>query len=412
MPALPAIAVSGLSKQFRIPHEQASTFKELALHPFRRTKIDTLQALQDVTFRIEPGEFFGVVGRNGSGKSTLLKCLAGIYRADSGEMYLNGRLSTFIELGVGFNPELAARDNVLINAVMLGLSPREARERTDEIVAFAELEDFVDLKLKNYSSGMFVRLAFSVMIAVDADVLLVDEVLAVGDASFQQKCFDQFERLRGEGRTVVLVTHDMGAVERACDRAVLLEGGRVSALGDPREIANAYARANFDRGAGQPGGRAASSVAHEGDGSAEITAAWFEDARGERMDVLPGGEPAAFAAEVRFARDVSDPLFGFVLQDERGNTLIAASSEDVASGDFSAGDGLTFRIRFDNVAAPGRYYATPAVARRGLGIAWLDRRERMTSVIVTGTRSTDAAVEIPVEVELQRSGSAAGGSGE
>ena len=144
-----------------------------------------------------------------------------------GEIYVNGRVSTFIELGVGFNMELAARENVVINGTMLGLSPREARRRTDEVLEFAELREFADLRLKNYSSGMLVRLAFAVMIQVDADVLLIDEVLAVGDAAFQQKCFDEFARLREEGRTVLLVTHDMGAVERFCDRALLLERGRV-----------------------------------------------------------------------------------------------------------------------------------------------------------------------------------------
>ena len=185
-----------------------------------------LEALRGVSFAVEHGEFFGIVGRNGSGKSTLLKCLAGIYRLDGGEIWVDGRMSTFIELGVGFNPDLAARDNVILNGIMLGLTPREARRRYDEVIEFAELREFEDLKLKNYSSGMHVRLAFSVMIQVDADVLLIDEVLAVGDAAFQQKCFDEFNRLRDEGRTIVLVTHDMASVQRFCHRAMLLERGR------------------------------------------------------------------------------------------------------------------------------------------------------------------------------------------
>src|SRR4051794_11997261 len=186
------IEARGLRKTFRIPEQKVETLKERAVHPFARIEHRQLQALRDVSFDVHRGEFFGIVGRNGSGKSTLLKILAGIYRADRGDVRMAGRLSTFIELGVGFNPDLAARDNVLINGIMLGLSPREALRRFDEIIEFAELEDFVDLKLKNYSSGMHVRLAFSVMIQVDADILLIDEVLAVGDASFQQKCFDVF----------------------------------------------------------------------------------------------------------------------------------------------------------------------------------------------------------------------------
>src|SRR3954469_24939969 len=203
------LVVKGVSKAFRLPHEQYHTLKERVLHPFKFRGYNQLDALKDVSLEVAPGEFFGVVGRNGSGKSTLLKCMAGIYQTDSGEIDVNGRLSPFIELGVGFNPDLTARDNVLINATMLGLTRRQAKERFGDIIAFAELEEFLDLKLKNYSSGMSVRLAFSVAIEVDADVLLVDEVLALGDVAFQQKCFDQFHRLKAEGKTIVFVTHDM-----------------------------------------------------------------------------------------------------------------------------------------------------------------------------------------------------------
>ncbi len=162
-------------------------------------------------------------------------------------MTVHGRLAPFIELGVGFNPDLAARDNVMINAMMLGLTRKEARERFDAIVEFAELEEYMDLKLKNYSSGMQVRLAFAVAIQVDADILLIDEVLAVGDAAFQQKCFDEFGRLKAAGRTIVFVTHDMGAVERFCDRAMLLERGRVVDIAEPASIARQYNELNFHR---------------------------------------------------------------------------------------------------------------------------------------------------------------------
>ncbi len=249
---------TGVSKTFRLPHQQYSTLKERVLHPFRSTDYDELHAVKDVTLEIAEGEFFGIVGRNGSGKSTLLKCLAGIYSVDSGRLSIAGRLSPFIELGVGFNMDLTARDNVVINAIMLGLSRRQARERFDEVIAFAELEEFIDLKLKNYSSGMLVRLAFATAIQVDAEILLIDEVLAVGDAAFQQKCFDEFYRLKREGKTIVFVSHDMCSVERFCDRAMLIERGDVVQIGDPREIGRAYHELNFGqlptRGAGaRPG---------------------------------------------------------------------------------------------------------------------------------------------------------------
>src|SRR3954452_8903689 len=247
MPEAPAIVVSGVSKRFRRPEEQMHTLKERVLHPLRRRSFSAFTAVDDVSFEVAPGEFFGIVGRNGSGKSTLLKLIAGIYKANGGEIWVNGRMSTFIELGVGFNPDLAARDNVVLNGIMLGLTPAEARARYQEVIDFAELREFENLKLKNYSSGMHVRLAFSVMIQVDADVLLIDEVLAVGDASFQQKCFDEFNRLRDEGRTIVLVTHDMGAVRRFADEAVLMERGKVVSLGDPETVGSQYLELNFNR---------------------------------------------------------------------------------------------------------------------------------------------------------------------
>ena len=201
--------------------------------------------LHGVTIDVPRGAIVAIIGPNGSGKSTLLKCLAGIYRVDQGSIYVNGPMSTFIELGVGFNPDLPARDNAMLNATMLGLSPREARKRFDSVIDFAELRDFIDLKIKNYSSGMLVRLAFSVMIHVDAEILLIDEVLAVGDAAFQQKCYDEFERIRRSGATVLFVTHDMAATQRFCDRALLLEHGRPVVLGDPEHVGNRYLELNF-----------------------------------------------------------------------------------------------------------------------------------------------------------------------
>jgi ABC-2 type transport system ATP-binding protein len=241
----PMLIVDGVSKRFRVAHERAFTIKERALHPFRTREHHVLEALTDVSFELGSGEWIGVVGRNGSGKSTLLKCIAGIYRADEGRIAARGRLSQFIELGVGFNPNLRARDNVLLNGVMLGLSPERARDCFDEVIDYAGLGEFVDLKLKNYSSGMQVRLAFAVMVQVDADVLLIDEVLAVGDAVFQRKCLEVLERKREQGCGVVLVTHDMDAVERRCDRAVLLDRGHVLEIGDPSDVARSYGRLNF-----------------------------------------------------------------------------------------------------------------------------------------------------------------------
>ena len=235
-----AIEAMGVCKSFLIPHEQASRLKERVVHPFRRTTYERNEPLVDVTFEVQPGEFFGIIGANGSGKSTLLKILAGIYRADAGEVRVNGRLSPFIELGVGFSGELTARENIEINGMLLGLTRSQLKDRFDNILEFAGLQRFVDQKLKNYSSGMLVRLAYSIAIQVPFDILLLDEVLAVGDAEFQAKCFQTFETMREDGKTIVFVSHDLDALSRFCERALLLHGGGVHAIGDPQDVIDSY----------------------------------------------------------------------------------------------------------------------------------------------------------------------------
>jgi ABC-2 type transport system ATP-binding protein len=235
-----AIDVAGVSKSFRIPHEHRTYFKEYFLHPFRRTTYERNDALRNVTLSVEEGEFFGIFGPNGSGKSTLLRILAGIYVPDAGRVQVNGLLSPFLELGIGFDPDLTARDNVRINTTLAGLTKRQLDAKFDEILEFAELERFVDQQVKNYSSGMLMRLAFSIAIQIPFDILLLDEVLAVGDESFQQKCFAMFERFKEEGKTIVLVTHQLDLMSRFCERVLLLENGVVRATGVPEDVVDLY----------------------------------------------------------------------------------------------------------------------------------------------------------------------------
>jgi ABC-type polysaccharide/polyol phosphate transport system ATPase subunit len=235
-----AIEVDDVWKSFRIPHQNRTSIKEHFLHPLTRTTYETQHALRGVSLAVDQGEFFGIVGGNGSGKSTLLKVIAQIYRHDRGTVAVNGLLSPFIELGVGFNPELTARDNVQINAALLGLSRSETRDRFDQIIAFSELGRFVDQKLKNFSSGMQVRLAYSIAIQVDFDILLLDEVLAVGDEHFQEKCFATFDRFRNEGKTVVLVTHDLSSVNRFCDRVLWIDQGEARVTGTAGDVTATY----------------------------------------------------------------------------------------------------------------------------------------------------------------------------
>jgi ABC-type polysaccharide/polyol phosphate transport system ATPase subunit len=401
---LPALAAQGVRKRFKIPEERSHTLKERALHPLRRTRNDELAALKDISFAVAPGEFFGIVGRNGSGKSTLLKCLAGIYRADEGKIWCNGRMSTFIELGVGFNPDLAAYDNVALNGIMLGLSPREARARYDRVIEFAELEEFQDLKLKNYSSGMHVRLAFSVAIQVDADILLIDEVLAVGDAAFQQKCFDVFNRMREEGRTIVFVTHDMGAVTRFCHRAMLLERGEVVAIGDPRDVADRYLEIAFGREVGYADPEVGS--ARMGDGAARVKDVWLGDDRDERLAVAPQGQPLTVKALVKFNSEVRDPAVSMTLLNEhRQPVVVATTVEDLdETGGFLADEWAVFAFSFHNMLAPGRYHTIFTITHRGDGLDVIDRFAGGLSFVVAGLTASGGMVEIPVQAQIDRWG--------
>ncbi len=236
-----AISVNNLHKSFKLPTEQSFGLKQAIFNRLRGIKgYREQKVLKGLNFDIKKGEFIGIVGRNGSGKSTLLKILAGIYYPEKGEIVVNGTLVPFIELGVGFNPELTGRENVYMNGALLGFSNEEMDKMYDDIWDFAELKDFQDQKLKNYSSGMQVRLAFSIAIRARGDILLLDEVLAVGDAAFQQKCEKYFEELKSKKQTVILVTHSMDNVRRFCNRAILIEDGKIKEQGSPDKIADAY----------------------------------------------------------------------------------------------------------------------------------------------------------------------------
>lgn len=397
----PSVIIDGASKRFRLPGEQVHTLKERALHPLRGSSHETLTALDDVSFTVDRGEFFGIVGRNGSGKSTLLKCMAGIYRLDGGQIFIDGRISTFIELGVGFNPDLTAKDNVTINGVMMGLTPREAASRFEQVIEFAELESFTEMKLKNYSSGMEVRLAFSVAIQVDADVMLIDEVLAVGDAAFQQKCFDVFYEMRDKGKTVLLVTHDMGSVTRFCDRAALLDGGRLVDIGDPEDVADSYLALNF--GSRKQVETPYVDAEREGDGAAEIVDAWFEDSDGRRLETIVQGSPVAFCAEGRFEEPVEHPEWAVMFEDADRHPLFATGTvwAGIPSEPRKPGDTSTFRVEFEAPFAPGRVYTTVSISHRGSGHALIDLRKRFRSAVVTGSHHSGGMVMVPHDVSLK-----------
>ena len=239
-----AISVHNLHKEFILPQNKNTTFKQTVVNIVKKNKKVTQKVLDGISFDINKGDFFGIVGRNGSGKSTLLKLIAGVYYPTAGQIVINGELTPFIELGVGFNPELSGRDNVFLNGALLGFNRKQMNAMYDEIVEFAEIEPFMDQKLKNYSSGMQVRLAFSIAIKAENEILMFDEVLAVGDANFQEKCLKQFDKYKSEGKTIVLVTHAMGTVAQFCNRVALLEYGKIDFIGGPTEAIRRYNELN------------------------------------------------------------------------------------------------------------------------------------------------------------------------
>lgn len=243
----PIVTIKNVTKSFKIPREKSSGLKQQALNVFKGKKgYRIFTPLKDISFEVYEGDFFGIVGKNGSGKSTLLKIIASIYTPNQGHVKVNGSLVPFIELGVGFNPELTGRENIYLNGALLGFNHKEIDSMYQEIVDFAELPEFMEERLKNYSSGMQVRLAFSIAIKARGDILLLDEVLAVGDAAFQQKCFDYFEQLKREKKTIIIVTHDMTAVKRFCNRAMLIEHGKIKKIGTPSDIADLYTEDNIE----------------------------------------------------------------------------------------------------------------------------------------------------------------------
>jgi ABC-type polysaccharide/polyol phosphate transport system ATPase subunit len=361
-----AIQVEDLHKAFRIPTQRVDSLKERALHPFSGRDYRELRALDGISFEIRQGEFFGIVGRNGSGKSTLLKILASIYRADAGRILMAGRLAPFIELGVGFNVELTARENVVLNGVMMGLTPQETRDRLDAVIEFAELEEFVDLKLKNYSSGMLVRLAFSLMLEVDADILLIDEVLAVGDASFQQKCDDAFHEMKEAGKTIVLVTHEMSTVEEYCHRAMLISDGQIDHIGDPAEVGRRYLRLNFE---GTSSASRSETGSEEEGAEVRVLDAFVENAAGERVSTVEQGTAISMRVELEALRDLAGLDVGFIVAnaDGVGLTRFDVTVGEVGAREIADGQRVTIEANLDNPLAPGRYFVHCGINRAFAG---------------------------------------------
>ena len=405
------IEARDLNKAFRLPTHRVDSFKERATHPFTRLEYRELQALRGVSFDVHKGEFFGIVGRNGSGKSTLLKILASIYRADAGSVRMAGHLAPFIELGVGFNPELTARENAVLNGMLLGLTRREARRRLDAILEFAELQDFVELKLKNYSSGMMVRLAFAVMVQADADIMLVDEVLAVGDAAFGQKCMDVFRERREAGKTIVLVTHDMSTVQEHCDRAMLVHDGELKFIGDPEETAARYYRLNFAVAKDQAEDQLDAQLnAVSDDDAARVLNARLTDEDGQAVRNIEQGEPLRLEALLHARREWVRPKFVIHVLTIDGTVVseFTIGLNGTVEDRVAEGDRVRLGGQIENPLVPGRYMLNCWVRRDVPGNNWAIQAMRLLEFDVYGTSSRWGVVSMPADLAVEPDEDAAG----
>lgn len=354
-----AVRVAGVYKDFRLPHEKTSSVKSLftSLLKKRRKSYEVQHALKDVSFEVKTGEFFGIVGRNGSGKSTLLKVIAGIYQPNKGEVKINGRIVPFIELGLGFNGELSGRENVYLNGAMLGFSRKEMDAMYEEIVDFAELERFMDQKLKNYSSGMQVRLAFSTAIRAEADILLVDEVLAVGDADFQRKCFEYFKTLKKQNKTVVFVSHDMSAIREFCDRAILIENSTIVEEGKAEKIATAYTRMFIDQE--QSSSKAGTKQNRWGDGHVRISSVSVHQ---QEYDASKTDLQIKIKAIAK--RLIEEPVVGFMIKNAANEPLTGSNTkiQKQQLGQLRVGQKVEVTWTLQNIFSDGRYFINAAVS--------------------------------------------------
>ena len=375
------IQLQDVSKKY--PIYETSSSKLLELLSFRKWKLHRdFWALRDIDLEIPRGAVVGVLGQNGSGKSTLLQVLAGILRPTTGTCRVEGSVAAILELGTGFNPEFSGRENIFINAAVLGLSHRQTQDRMDQILDFAEIGEFIDQPVKTYSSGMFVRLAFAVAVHVDPEILLVDEALAVGDLVFQHRCIHRMRQLRDAGKTIVLVTHDLQAVTSYCSRAILLDGGHKLYEGTPETVVQRYqalvARREAQLGDG-PVQKAASPgtrlpvvrtipYIHNryGEGAAEIIGIILLSSDGEVLNSVPAGGECSLLVSVRFKQKVTDPIVGFTVRDRLGNELTSSNTsyEGIHLPEAQADQIYTVAFRFRvPPLRPGSYTISPAVSR-------------------------------------------------
>ena len=380
-----AVEVNGVSKRFRLYHERNQSLKAAFMRG-GRAKYDEFWALKDVDLQIPSGKTFGLIGHNGSGKSTLLKCLAGILVPDKGTIAVHGRVSALLELGAGFHPELSGRDNVYLNGSILGMSKKQIDGSLDEIVGFAGLEEFIDTPVKNYSSGMYVRLGFSVAINVDPEILMVDEVLAVGDEEFQRKCMEKFADFRAQGRTVVIVSHALTTMRTMCDEVAWLDHGVLKEVGRPQDLVDAYVGGTHEDRVTRADG-SSDGVRW---GSGEVTITKVELVDGDHATThVPTGADVTFRLHWKAEKPVEEPVFGIAVHTLDGVHVTGPNTRDVdlSTGTLSGEGHVDLRVP-RLMLTPGTYQLTAAVFDRSVVHAY-DHRERVLRFDVAPGRPSD-----------------------
>ena len=393
-----SIEVRGVHKAFRIPHEKHTTLTERVLSFFRPVSYERFEALRGVDLEVEQGSFIGVIGGNGSGKSTLLKLISGLLIPDAGAVHVRGTMSALLELGLGFSAELTVRENVELYAAVLGYPRREVARRVDQAIAFADLERFRDAKLKNLSTGMRARLGFSTALQAESDIMLLDEILAVGDANFQRKCLDVFEDFKRRRRTILLVTHDLSQVQRFCDEAVLLQGGVIAMRGDPDSVIAEYLRSV---------GQATQGIAQadlgqqrrQGDGRVRVVKGWLEDGHGKPIGRTRSGERPTLVVVFRAAEDTESPVVGFALSAEDGSTVYSINTNWAGrrTERVRAGQWIEMRVPFVAALPNGRYRVRAGALDQGMTL-FHDLLDGVAEFVVHGSAVRDGLSDLQGQV--------------
>jgi teichoic acid transport system ATP-binding protein len=408
-----AVKVSGLTKSYKLYASPRDRLKE-TFNPFGKTYHKAFNALENLTIEIPRGSTTGIIGRNGSGKSTLLQCICGIVTPTSGEVEVNGRIAALLELGAGFNPDFNGRDNIYMNGAILGLDNESIDARLDDILAFADIGEYIDQPVRTYSSGMFVRLAFSIAIHVDPEILIVDEALAVGDIQFQSRCFDKFHQFREQGTTVIFVTHDLNMVTRYCDQAYLLSHGSIVGQGNPRAVVARYRKIEVGYDASEEKGPDSEDDARHlfdenpyevryGDNRATIHSGGIFDANNEPVQTLDSGEHYSVKMTVKFEDTIADPVFAFTIKDVKGTEIAGTNTRfaNMETGTFEPGQSVT--ITFDqaiNLNAGSYLLSLGCVDIHPDGLKIYDRRHDFLAFQVITDKAIVGIVDLGSRISI------------